>query len=99
MEIKLSCSELVIIGKEVIKAHIKNRSKEWRYNYNDSVEVTIMGIKFTVEFYFSNLFEDEPEELGISQVKTDHEDVWVRFEQSDEEMAMFLAKFQMRKSA
>ena len=99
MEIKLSCSELVIIGKEVIKAHIKNRRKEWRYNYNDLVEVTIMGIKFTVEFYFSNLFEDEPEELGISQVKTDHEDVWVRFEQSDEEMAMFLAKLQMRKSA
>lgn len=99
MEIKLNCGELVIIGKEVIKAHIKNQRKEWRYTYEDSVEVTIMGIKFTAEFYFSNLFDDEPEELGISDVKTDHEDVWVKFEQSDEEMAMFLAKLQMRKSA
>ena len=35
MEIKLSCSELVIIGKEVIKAHIKNQRKEWRYIYDD----------------------------------------------------------------
>ena len=58
-----------------------------------------MGIKFTAEFYFSNLFEDEPEELGISEVKTEHEDVWVKFEQSDEEMAMFLAKLQMKESA
>ena len=99
MEIKLSCSELVIIGNEVIKAHIKNQRKELRHIYDDSVEVTVMGIKFTAEFYFSNLLDDEPEELGISEVKTDHEDVWVRFDQSDEEMAMFLAKLQMRKSS
>lgn len=38
--------------------------------------------------------EEETDELGIAEVKTDNEDVYVTFKDTDEEFAMGIARLQ-----
>lgn len=95
MQISLNSSELLVICKEIVKVHQNEEKHQSRFCYDGEVKVSINDIKFTAEYYFCEAIgEEETDELGIAEVKTDNEEVYVTFRAIDEQFAMGLARLQ-----
>ncbi|GJG35766.1 hypothetical protein [Prevotella lacticifex] len=95
MQISLNSSELLVICEEIVKVHQNEEKNSSRFCYDGEVKVKINDIMFTAEYYFCEaISEEETDELGIAEVKTDNEDVYVTFKDTDEEFAMGIARLQ-----